>query len=167
MWRPLTPRPGLFWARIRTFVLVCSAAVVAALSCNRRAGDAPGTAGGSSEDDCKKYERVFCAKLIPDSEDCKAMKQISKFFPPAACAAGLGDLTYTEIKVAEERKPCTELVDRLCKDVGTDSGCVKARERTPGFTAKRCASMLERYAEVLAELKKEEPTKKPASVNDE
>ncbi len=114
---------------------------------------------------CDEYSTKFCEAVGGEqTPNCASMKGVSKLLPPAACAAGLKDLEYTKTQVAELGKKCTELMDKLCADLGQETKtCAMVKDMTPKFPADRCITMLEQYPQVLAELKAEEEKNKPLS----
>lgn len=112
--------------------------------------------------ECETYSEKVCEKVGAASPDCAAFKQVSALMPAAACKAGMTDIAFTEGKVAEARKGCTDLAEKLCKDLGAETeSCKMVTEQTPKFPPARCTMMMEKYDEVLADLKKREDAKKP------
>jgi len=105
---------------------------------------------------------ALCDKLGERTPECTAMQQIGAMLPPSACKAAQADMEYTTGKIAELRKDCTDLATKLCTDIGEDTeSCSMVKEQTPNFPPPRCKMMLDRYDEVLADLRKREEANKP------
>lgn len=123
------------------------------------------TAEAADPKACEEYSTKFCETVGGDQNpSCVAFKSVSPLLPPAACQAGLKDLEFTKTQVAEMGKKCTELMEKLCGDLGTESKtCEMVKEMTPKFPPERCVTMLGQYPQVLAELKAEEQKNKPLS----
>ncbi|MET0411264.1 MAG: thioredoxin domain-containing protein, partial [Polyangiaceae bacterium] len=65
-------------------------------------------------------------------------------------------------KIDAERKVCSDLVERLCTDLGpTTDTCKMVREQTPQFPKQRCEDLTGEYAQVLTELKQQEAQNQP------
>lgn len=112
--------------------------------------------------DCPTYAKALCERSGPDSQHCKSIRDLEGILPMKACFAAMNDLPETEQKLAAERKPCTDLVDRLCKDIGPDTeSCRMVKVRTPGFPANQCVAMTDNYPSVLSRLRKDEEKTKP------
>ena len=113
---------------------------------------------------CADYATRVCAALSDDSPECATMKAATELMPEAACTAGLKDIAYTTAKYKESRKVCDELVNKLCNDLGKETEtCGMVTLHTKKFPADRCASMMEQYPQVIADLKKREEANKPLS----
>lgn len=114
---------------------------------------------------CEEYSTKFCEAVGGEQQQsCVSMKGLSTLLPPAACQAGLKDLDYTKAQVAEMGKKCTELMEKLCADLGSETKtCEMVKQMTPQFPPERCVMMLGQYDKVLAELKAEEAKNKPLS----
>lgn len=118
--------------------------------------------GEEPKSECEKYAEAVCEKVGEQSADCGAIKQVTGIMPPAACTAGMGDLAFTEGKVAEARKVCDDLTAKLCADIGEDTeSCKMVKEQTPKFPPARCTMMMDKYDEVVADLKRREEANKP------
>jgi hypothetical protein len=153
---------------LRIHALLCSSLVTLSLASGgcRAVGDgdksAPAASASAGATECTAYSQSLCEKAGPDSQHCMAIRDLEGILPPKACAAGKSELAFTELKLVTERKPCTDLVERLCKDLGAETeSCRTVRVRTPSFPASQCVSMTEQYASVLAELRKVEEKSKP------
>ena len=128
---------------------------------------APATADAAQATDagpCADYATAVCAALSDDSAECGTMKAATELMPEAACTAGLKDIAYTTAKYKESRKVCDELVTKICDDLGkATETCGMVTLHTKKFPADRCASMMEQYPQVIADLKKREEGNKPLS----
>ena len=148
---------------------LCSSVLLLALAlsgCRKPAGggheSAPAGSASAGATECATYSKSLCDKSGADSPHCTAIRDLESILPPKACAAATNEIAFTELKLAVERKPCTELVERLCKDIGeATESCKMVRFRTPSFGASQCLSMTQQYASVLEELRKVEEKSKP------
>jgi protein-disulfide isomerase len=114
---------------------------------------------------CDEMVSKMCAKTGDKSLFCEASKNLGGVLPKSACAAALADFAEMEQKIDAERKVCTDLVDRLCKDVGPDTeSCGVVRAQTPQFPREQCEQLTQSYAEVLSELKQKEAQNQPLSM---
>ena len=129
--------------------------------------DATKTAVAAESGPCGEYGAKLCEAMGGDkTPNCSAAKQTLKLMPPSACKAGLADIAFTQAKLKEMGKSCTELSTRLCKDLGEETqSCAMVKAQTPSFPPQRCDGMLEQYDKVLADLKRREDANKP--LNDE
>jgi protein-disulfide isomerase len=147
---------------LRSFVLLLP---LASCGCRGAAnGEKPAPAGSASAaaGECAAYSKSLCDKVGPDSQHCMAIRDLQDILSPKACAAGTKEFAYTERKLVNEAKPCTDLIERLCKDVGPETeSCKMVRARTPGFGPRQCIAMTEQYASVLGELRKAEEKTRP------
>jgi protein-disulfide isomerase len=111
---------------------------------------------------CEQYAEKLCAEMGPESPTCASTKSTLDMLPPAACAKGLADVAFTKTKLGEARKGCDELSTRLCKDIGdTTETCNMVKTQTKNFPPDRCKMMLDKYADVLGDLKKMEMKNAP------
>jgi protein-disulfide isomerase len=130
--------------------------VLATAACNQ-AKAVKGTAKS-----CEDYAKRICKESSEEAEACKTMKAASELLPPDACATGLAKIDFTVKKLKAQGKKCTELEAKLCADLGPETPtCAMVKERTKEFPPERCAGMMEHYAEVLADLKRQEAKNKP------
>jgi hypothetical protein len=73
---------------------------------------------------------------------------------PGTCEVALEAIPATLAKVKAERKPCDDLVGKLCKDLPPGSrACDMVKERTPVFPAEKCKELMTNYDQVLAEVR--------------
>jgi protein-disulfide isomerase len=83
---------------------------------------------------------------------------------PEACAVALTNFDTSLKKITEKLKPCRDLVDKLCADLGPNTqSCNTVKSTTPAYSSERCSGMLSQYAEVLKPLKIQEDRQKPLS----
>ncbi len=137
----------------------------AAKSVEAKSDDAAKTGVEGDASACDEYATKFCEAVGGEQNpSCVSMTSLKLLLPPAACQAGLKDLEYTKTQVAEMGKKCTELMDKLCADLGPETKtCGMVKQMTPSFPPERCVTMLGQYDKVLAELKAEEEKNKPLS----
>jgi len=124
-------------------------------------GQKPAGKEGASEE-CTAYAGQFCEKAGKDSPLCRSLEELTVVLPPQACKTGSEHLDYSVQKIEDMKKVCTELMDKLCKDIGeeTDS-CKMVREQTQKFPPDKCKGMMDKYDSVLEELKSMEARNKP------
>jgi protein-disulfide isomerase len=144
------------------------AALALAAGCQRKtetmASPAPSSSAAGGVTECEAYVTAVCGKAGQDSSHCHSMRDLQNVLPAQACVAGLSNMVFTEQKIAIEMKPCTDIANRLCKDIGPDTeSCKMVRLRTPGFASAQCVAMDKDYASVLGELQKNEDKLKPLS----
>ncbi|NUN16608.1 MAG: thioredoxin domain-containing protein, partial [Myxococcales bacterium] len=96
------------------------------------------------------------------SEECSSIKVSAGLMSKKACAVALADLGDLKAKMAEAKKPCADLANKLCADLGeTTKTCAMVREKTPSFPVTQCNEMLTKYDTVIADLKKMEAANQP------
>ncbi len=111
---------------------------------------------------CEDYAKRVCKESSDEAPACSTAKAASELLAPDACAVALANIDFTVKAIKAQGKKCTELEDKLCKDLGTETQtCGMVRERTKEFPPERCVAMLEHYDEVLADLKRQEDKNKP------
>ena len=123
-----------------------------------------GKEGEEAKTVCDSYADALCDKVGEKGPDCQAVRTVSKLLPDDLCKAGMEEkaMAATLAKVELARKDCTDLATKLCTDLGDETeSCKMVREQTPNFPPQRCTTMMERYDEVLADLKKREEANKP------
>lgn len=113
---------------------------------------------------CHDFAERVCAEVTQPSPLCRAAKEISDVMANEACAVALTNFDTSVKKIAEKRKPCTDLVDKICADLGpTTQSCNTVKTSTVTFPPDRCTTMLGQYAEVLKPMKLQEDKLKPLS----
>ena len=111
---------------------------------------------------CGAWQKKICAGSGDQSAACAQAKGASDLLTPSTCEVALAGVPATLAKVKAERVPCDNLVNKLCADLTPgSSACAMVKERTPSFPHERCSQMLERYADVLGELKQMEQQQGP------
>lgn len=132
--------------------------------CGKQEAKQPPPAPPISPTSCKDFAERLCAEVTNVSPLCKAVREVSDVMADEACAAALTNFNSSVQKIADKRKPCIELVDRLCADLGPTTGsCNTVKTSTPSFSVERCTAMLGTYADVLKPLKVQEDKLKPLS----
>ena len=90
------------------------------------------------------------------------MGVVASLLPPEACKAGLDNIAYTKKAMTEMGSKCDDLVAKLCKDLGDKSeSCTMVKAQTPQFPPQQCDMMLQKYDQVLADLKAREMQNAP------
>lgn len=123
----------------------------------------PEAAGAGDEATaCADFTAKICEKAGQDNDVCTALKTVSVILPPKACVAALADVDYAVSKLGDVRKPCNELVAKLCADLGEETKtCAMVKERTGQFPVAQCQSMMGNYDKVIAELRAMEAKNQP------
>ncbi len=149
----------------RAMIVVCgtvAVTLVAAGAVAAQEGETAETASGP----CATYAEKLCEKAGPST--CQAIKMAVDIMPAKACEAGLADLDHSFAQIEEMKKLCTELGDKLCADLGTETQtCGMVKSKLPQMAPEQCKQMLGQYANVLADLKKQEAANKPLSAEDQ
>jgi protein-disulfide isomerase len=111
---------------------------------------------------CNDFADQVCKAAGDTAEACTATRTVATILPPKACVAAVAEVQYSIGKLGDMRKPCNELVDRLCKDLGEDTKtCAMVRSRTGQFPIAQCQSMTTDYEKVIGELRAMEARNKP------
>jgi protein-disulfide isomerase len=111
---------------------------------------------------CSDYSTRICKEAGETSPTCEQVKAVTDMMPPEACAAALAKVDIAVKKIGEKRKQCETLTTKLCKDLGAETeGCKMVTRETKNFPPERCDMMMQHYAEVLADLKRQEEKNKP------
>lgn len=121
-------------------------------------------AEASGEGACGTFVTQLCASAGDKSPLCTSGKTLGKVLPASACQAAVKEFAQVEKQIAGERKVCTDVVDRLCKDLGpTTDTCQMVRDETPQFPREQCEEINQNYADVLGQLKQREAQNQPLS----
>jgi hypothetical protein len=133
---------------------------VAQAEANLRA-DTPVSAASSSTspktDSCATLENDVCSTAGDTSAACGYAKGATILLTPGLCAAARGSVPAMIEKVKVARRACDDLVARVCRELGPESGgCTIARERAAAFGPERCAELTTRYESVVGELRQME-----------
>ncbi|HKO94969.1 MAG TPA: thioredoxin domain-containing protein [Polyangiaceae bacterium] len=154
--------------RVLRHWLLASALLVLA-ACQEKAPSggtsSPETAAAeASSNPCDQFISQLCGRSGDKSALCGSGKELAKVLPPSACVAAIKDFPQVEQQIEADRKICSELSERLCKDLGpTTETCAMIRERTPQFPREQCEQLTKEYAQVLDELKQQEAQSQPLS----
>jgi len=113
--------------------------------------------------DCDAVVSLICAKSGGDeSVECQAASTSLSLLPAQACAEARRDTAYIVGQLKERGELCATLRDRLCSDLGRETGtCQMVRESTDSFPKERCRAMLANYDRVLGELEELEAANRP------
>lgn len=154
-------------SRIHTRLgLVAALALMGVSACKNQGGanGGPGAAAGNAES-CKQYAEALCGLAGgADSPTCGSIQTATDLMPPAACQVGLANIEHSKGRLAEARKVCDELVDKLCKEIGPETQtCDMVKGQTAKFPPERCTAMMGSYDQVLGQLKQMEAANKPLS----
>ena len=129
-------------------------------------GTAPPSGSGAAGANplCDSWVKGLCDGAGATSEACTLAEAAAELLPAAACREATAALPATLARVQQARSACSELVTKLCADLGegTDS-CTMVREKTPSMPTSQCQQMLGQYDRVLAELKQMEAANAPLS----
>jgi protein-disulfide isomerase len=113
---------------------------------------------------CTQFVTQLCARAGEKSQLCTSGKNLGKVLPESACQAAVKDFAGVEKQIDDDRKVCTDLTERLCKDIGADTdSCRMVREQTPQFPSEQCQEISKNYEQVLGELKQNEAKNQPLS----
>jgi protein-disulfide isomerase len=134
-------------------------ALVALVGCQNAKGAATPAASATS---CKDYATRLCKETGEESGTCSSVKSVTELMPKEACAVALTKVDESIKKLGDARKKCDELTSKLCKDIGESTAtCEMVKTQTKTFEPERCNMMMEHYAEVLTDLKRQESKNKP------
>lgn len=116
-------------------------------------------------EDCAHVRQVICQTAGEKSVECKSAANTLALLPSSACTAASGDDKGIESRIRVLREPCITLANRLCEDLGSErESCDAVKDQTPQFSVERCNLMLQRYADVIMELRKLADTKRPLTL---
>jgi protein-disulfide isomerase len=137
------------------------------LACQKqeKAPEMASVAAESGDDGaCGQFVTRLCERAGEKSQLCTSGKNLSKVLPPGACQAAVKEFAQVEKGIEGERKVCTDIVDRLCKDIGPNTDtCQMVRDETPQFPREQCEEIGKNYDQVLGELKQREAQNQPLS----
>lgn len=124
--------------------------------------DAAASAPAGDAESCPALTKKVCDQAGEQSITCMNGKKTFELLSPRACATALADIDYTLQKLVDQAKLCTELIDRLCKDIGTDTQtCKMLQGQANTMSPDQCQSMTAEYDKVLAEVQRMEAQNKP------
>ena len=120
------------------------------------------SAEGQADGPCAQFVTQLCTQTGEKSQLCASGKALQKVLPSSACSAAVKDFGVVAAQIASERKVCSDLEERLCKDLGpTTDTCNMVREQTPQFPKEQCQELTTNYDQVLGELKQREAQNQP------
>lgn len=112
--------------------------------------------------ECQDYSKKLCEKAGAESGTCGAINELAPLLPAEACTAASQGFAFTEAALAEARKVCDDLANKLCAEIGEETqSCDLVRSKTVTFSPDRCNQMMGQYDKVLADLKQMEERNKP------
>jgi protein-disulfide isomerase len=115
---------------------------------------------------CASFTAKLCGRTGDNSALCNQGKALANVLPDSACLAAVKDFAQMEQKVDADRKLCTDLMERLCKDVGPETdACKMVRDKTPQFPTAQCEELTKNYAQVLQEIKQTEAQNQPLAAD--
>jgi protein-disulfide isomerase len=118
----------------------------------------------SGDSPCAQLTTQLCARTGERSQLCSSSKALGRVLPASACSAAVKDFAVVEKQIDADRKVCSDLVERLCKDLGpTTDTCQMVRDETPAFPREQCEELTSGYDQVLTELKQREAQNQPLS----
>ncbi len=127
---------------------------------------APAAADPEATGPCADYAKKLCEKAGPAT--CQAIQMATDLMPANACETGMKDLDFSFSRIEEMKKLCVDLGDRLCKDLGEDTAtCKMVRSKVPELAPEQCKGMVAQYAQVIADLQKQEAANKPLGDEDQ
>jgi protein-disulfide isomerase len=134
-----------------------------ALACLLVVGcNAASKAPAGSATSCSDYATRLCKEAGETSPTCSSAKSTVELMPADACALALAKIDVAVKKLAEKRKQCDVLTSKLCADIGQNTeSCQMVQRETKNFPPERCDMMMQHYAEVLQDLKRQEEKNKP------
>jgi protein-disulfide isomerase len=116
----------------------------------------------ASKTSCEDYSKRLCKEVGEESPTCTSIKSTTELMPAEACAIALTKVDDSIKKLGDKRKKCDELSGKLCKDIGEKTAtCEMVMTQTKTFPPERCEMMLEHYADVVADLKRQEAKNQP------
>lgn len=113
---------------------------------------APASSGVSGE--CKTWQDKICGESGEASAGCAQARSAAELIPNSACGMALEEVPSTLARLKAARESCTELVTKLCDELGKETDtCKMVTEKTERLSPENCRSMLENYPAVIAQLK--------------
>jgi len=154
-------------ARAAAFAVSVCLLIGLDLGCKKKGEPAEDTATTAAaeaqgEGPCSQFATQLCTRTGEKSPLCVSAQSLQKVLPASACSAAIKDFSQIETRIDAERKVCTDLVERLCKDLGpTTDTCQMVRDETPQFPREQCEEITTNYDKVLPELKQREAQNQP------
>lgn len=119
-------------------------------------------AQSASAGTCDDFVSKLCKQGGEESLYCASGKTLASVLPPSACRAANADFAEVEQRIKTARKPCDDLMNRLCQDIGAETdACRRVRAQTPQFPAEQCEQLMKDYPQIVAELRQQEAQFQP------
>ena len=151
------PRPHL--STLSFALLLAAGCANTAASSTQTAKQNPQQAGVPP---CDQYAKQLCGALGDGTEACVSLKRVREWLPDKACVAALAEIDKSLARVAELRKDCDALTQRLCTTLGEQSTtCEEVKRDLPEVPPGQCRTLLEHYPELLARLQEREQRTQP------
>src|SRR5690349_8661236 len=129
---------------------------------NKAAQDEGAATPEGDAESCPALSKKVCEQAGDQSMTCINSQKSFELLSPRACATALADIDFTLQKIIASAKLCNDLIDRLCKDIGTDTQTCKMLQGQVGTMApEQCESMTTEYPKVLEEVQRMEAQNKP------
>ncbi len=123
---------------------------------------APKSAAHAGDSACSEYARRLCVELGTRTDGCRSALGVVAVLPDSACAAGMADFETTQGRIAELRKACEAVVDRVCRELGPDSeACAAIRGDLPQIPPGHCAALARDQDRLLTVLRQREALNAP------
>jgi hypothetical protein len=108
----------------------------------------------ASQDACYKWQSAICAGVGEESYACQQAETASTLLlSGSACFQAREGLDGKIAQIKAGRSPCTELSDRLCRQLGPEGeGCALVRSKEPGLSVDDCQDMARNYDQILAQI---------------
>ncbi len=153
-------------SRFVSLVAVCAALGCAGGSQKPAAAPSPPTAASAGQGEptarCQHFVDELCQALGNDTEPCMSLRNVGEWLPGKACDAASSELPAALARVQELRKDCETLTQRLCADLGSESGsCHEVSRDMPQVPAGHCRALLSHYPELLAQMRERETRSQP------
>jgi protein-disulfide isomerase len=117
----------------------------------------PKSAARAGDSACSEYARRLCVELGTRTDGCRSALGVVAVLPDSACAAGMADFETTQGRIAELRKACEAVVDRVCSELGPDSeSCAAIRGDLPQIPPGHCAALARDQDRLLTVLRQRE-----------
>jgi protein-disulfide isomerase len=147
---------------IRSLVLGTLLAACGGSQAEQPAAQTAKAAASDSGQACGEYARKLCMELGPRSDGCRSVLGVVAFMPPRACSAGLEEFASTQGRIADLRKACVAVAERVCAELGAESESCKAiRGDLPDIPPGHCAALLRDQDQLVAVLRQRESLTTP------
>ena len=104
----------------------------------------------------------MCVELGTRTDACRSALGVVAVLPDSACAAGMADFETTQGRIAELRKACEAVVDRVCRELGPESeSCAAIRGDLPQIPPGHCAALARDQDRLISVLRQREAMSAP------